>query len=317
MELKMMTANIGIRRSKMLVFLKGIKALTACFCLMLAVCSFLQAKEWHGIVPLHSTRADVERILGVPEKPGGATYSLSNGYVYISFSDGPCIGAHGGWNVPRETVINITEIFFDPKPEVANLKIDESKYKKVRDQDYLSVVYYKDEEEGISIEVNMDTGLVNGITYLPAAKDNYLRCPAPAENSDDGIEDSRKFDEYSNLSFDEEKKHLSDFATQLQADPNAKGYIIAYAGRIAHAGEAQARADRAKNYLINERGINARRIVTIDGGYREALTVDLWIRPNGWRAPKASPTVDPSKAQIIKDSSTKNSNCHSTRPRYK
>jgi hypothetical protein len=282
---------------------------------MLAMFGFSQTKGWRGIVPLRSTRADVERLVGPPDKSSNS-YDLGDKKVFIQYSPGPCESAPSGWNVPRDTVINI-EISPKEKPKLADLKLDESKYKKKRDPHYLSLVYYNDEEEGVSFEVNIDTGLVNGITYSPAAKDNYLRCPAPAENPNEGIEDSRKFDEYSKLSFDAEKKRLSDFATQLQTDPNAKGYIIAYAGRVAHAGEAQARADRAKNYLVNECGIEVSRIVTIDGGYRKELAVELWIRPNGWGAPKASPTVDPSKVQIIKDSSVKNSSRHSTRPRYK
>jgi hypothetical protein len=300
----------------MLVCLKGIKTLIACICLMLAMHNASHAKEWRGIVPLHSTRVDVERLLGAPEKLGGVSYSLSNGYVFISYSRGPCTGAHGGWNVPQDTVISITEVFFEPKPKLVDLKLDESKYKKERDLHYLSIVYYNDEEEGVSIEVNVDIGTVNGITYSPAAKDNYLRCPAPAESPDDGIEDSRKFDEYSNLSFDAEKKRLSDFATQLQLEQNAKGYIIAYAGRHARIGEAQTRADRAKNYLVNERGIDARRVVTLDGGYREELTVELWVRPNGWRAPKASPTIGPNAVQLIKAVNARN-NRHSSLPRRK
>jgi hypothetical protein len=284
-------------------------------CIVLAMFGISQAKGWRGIVPLQSTRADVERLIGPPDK-SSTSHDLGDKKVFIQYSPGPCKGAPGGWNVPRDTVINI-EIYPKEKPKLADLKLDESKYKKERDPHYLSLINYIDEEEGVSIEINMNTGMVNSITYSPGAKDNYLRCPAPAENPDDGIEDSRKFNEYSNLSFDAEKKRLNDFATQLQSEQNAKGYIIAYAGRVAHAGEAQARADRAKNYLINERGIEARRIVTIDGGYRATLTVELWVRPNGWRAPKASPTLGPSEVQVIKDSSVKNTNCRSTQPRYR
>ena len=33
----------------------------------------------------------------------------------------------------------------------------------------------------------------------------------------------------------------------------------------------------------------------MDGGYRENLTVELWIVPQGATAPTASPTVDPSE----------------------
>ncbi|MDQ3805423.1 MAG: PKD domain-containing protein [Acidobacteriota bacterium] len=107
----------------------------------------------------------------------------------------------------------------------------------------------------------------------------------------------RKIDEYGNIRFNDEKARLDNFAIELQNDPTAQGYIIAYGGRRGRAGEAQRRADRAKDYLVNTRGISADRIVTVDGGFREDLTVELWIVPQGATAPTASPTVDPSEVQ--------------------
>lgn len=111
---------------------------------------------------------------------------------------------------------------------------------------------------------------------------------------------ARKFDEYGNIAFNDEKARLDNFAIELQNNPGAQGYIIAYAGRRARTGEAQSRADRAKDYLVNNRQIDSGRIVTVDGGYREDLTVELWIVPTGATPPTASPTVDASEVQIIK-----------------
>jgi hypothetical protein len=94
-----------------------------------------------------------------------------------------------------------------------------------------------------------------------------------------------KFDEYGNIKFNDEKARLDNYAIQLQNQPGAQGYIIAYGSC---AGEAQARADRAKDYLVNTRGIDAGRIVTMDGGCRSDLSVELWIVPTGATAPAAS-----------------------------
>jgi hypothetical protein len=107
----------------------------------------------------------------------------------------------------------------------------------------------------------------------------------------------RKFDEYGNIRFNDEKARLDNFAVALQNEPGSQGVIIGYGGRRGRAGEAQARADRARDYLVNERGIEAGRITTIDGGYREELTVELWIVPTGATPPTASPTVDASEVQ--------------------
>ncbi|MGH9913815.1 MAG: hypothetical protein ACRD63_00845, partial [Pyrinomonadaceae bacterium] len=85
-----------------------------------------------------------------------------------------------------------------------------------------------------------------------------------------------------------------------QNNPGAQGYIIAYGGRVGRAGEASARAERAKTYLVGTRGVDAGRITTVDGGYRDALTVELWIVPTGAQAPEATPTVQASDVQTTK-----------------
>ncbi|MDQ3919889.1 MAG: PKD domain-containing protein, partial [Acidobacteriota bacterium] len=108
---------------------------------------------------------------------------------------------------------------------------------------------------------------------------------------------ARKVDEYGNIRFNDEKARLDNFAIELQNDPTSQGYLICYGGRRGRAGEAQARCDRAKNYLTTTRGIDAGRIMTVDGGYREDLTVELWVVPSGANPPTASPTVDPSEVK--------------------
>ena len=87
------------------------------------------------------------------------------------------------------------------------------------------------------------------------------------------------------IRFNDEKARLDNYAIQLQNQTGSQGYIIAYG---TCEGEGQARADRAKNYLVNTRGIEAGRITTVDGGCRADLTVQLWIVPTGAPNPAAS-----------------------------
>jgi hypothetical protein len=103
---------------------------------------------------------------------------------------------------------------------------------------------------------------------------------------------ARKFDEYGDIRFNDEKARLDNYAIELQNQPGSTGTIIVF-GNCAGAG--QARADRAKDYLVNTRGIDAGRLTTVDGGCREDLVVELWIVPSGVAAPTPSnsATVDP------------------------
>jgi hypothetical protein len=105
----------------------------------------------------------------------------------------------------------------------------------------------------------------------------------------------RKFDEYSDLKFNDEKARLDNLAIQLQQDPTAQGYYVVFGSCDT---EGVARSTRAVDYLVNNRGIDRSRITVVDGGCRETLTVELWICPTGAGAPTAtnSATVSPCPA---------------------
>lgn len=115
------------------------------------------------------------------------------------------------------------------------------------------------------------------------------------------------FDSYGDISWEEEKAHLDNFAIALQHDPNLIGYIIVYAGQRACVCEAEDRARRAKKYLVKTRGVQENRVRWIDGGYREKLTVILQPVPLGAPELTASPTLKPSDVQIIKNCKPKTS----------
>ncbi|MDT4896333.1 MAG: hypothetical protein QOH25_1410 [Acidobacteriota bacterium] len=102
----------------------------------------------------------------------------------------------------------------------------------------------------------------------------------------------RKFDEYADLKFNDEKARLDNFAIQLQQEPGAQGYYVIFGSCE---GEGDQRSARAVDYLVNNRGIDRSRITVVNGGCREQLTVELWIRPTGASepTPSNSATVDP------------------------
>lgn len=98
---------------------------------------------------------------------------------------------------------------------------------------------------------------------------------------------AQKFDEYGNIRFNDEKARLDNYAIQLQNQPGSTGTIVVFG---TCAGEGQQRGDRAKDYLVNTRGIEAGRITVVDGGCSSELKVQLWIVPSGADAP----TIDTS-----------------------
>jgi hypothetical protein len=108
-----------------------------------------------------------------------------------------------------------------------------------------------------------------------------MPCPASCTVSIPIEEKSRKFDEYYDIARNDEKARLDNYAIELQGAPGSQGYIIVYPSQKAKAGDAQARATRISDYLINSRGIDASRFTVTVGKAREGWLTELWIVPQG------------------------------------
>lgn len=119
------------------------------------------------------------------------------------------------------------------------------------------------------------------IAHLPVS--NVASCLVPQQ--------PRNFDHFGNISCEDELARLDNFSNQLQSNLEAQGYIIVYGGRRGRRNEAKARAARMKFYLLQIRGLDAKRIFTLDGGYREELSGELWLVQHGESAPLPTPTV--------------------------
>lgn len=116
---------------------------------------------------------------------------------------------------------------------------------------------------------------------------------------------TRKLDEYGDIRWEDEKPRLDNFAIELEVSQTAQGYLTCYGGRVGRVGEAQWRCQRAKRYVSGYRHIDASRILTVDGGFREDLIVELWVVPPGVTPPAPSPTVDRGEVRFIKGKSKK------------
>ena len=102
---------------------------------------------------------------------------------------------------------------------------------------------------------------------------------------------AREFDECNSCSLDDQKARLDNLAVELQNDPSTRAYILAYGGRMSPLGQVEKLMSRSRDYLITQRGIDAARLVVVNGGFREEDSVELWLVPSGAAAPKPTPTV--------------------------
>jgi hypothetical protein len=112
--------------------------------------------------------------------------------------------------------------------------------------------------------------------------------------------EARKFLEYGSgeANCETEMAHLDNYAIAVQNAPDTKAYVVVYGGRRDTArSELRARRSRIGRYLVNERGIDPARVLVVDGGFRESLTIELWLAPAGAEMPKAQPTVSPKEVK--------------------
>jgi len=69
-----------------------------------------------------------------------------------------------------------------------------------------------------------------------------------------------RFDQWGDVSFDDEKVHLNKIANQIKEWPLSIVYLVVHAGQTACVGAAKSRGIRAKDYLVG-RGIDSDRVV--------------------------------------------------------
>jgi hypothetical protein len=101
-----------------------------------------------------------------------------------------------------------------------------------------------------------------------------------------------KLDEFGDIRIGDSKARLDNFAIELQTDPTLQAHLVVYGGRLSPRGTAAKRAEWLKNYLVNTRGLDPARINTVDGGFRNELSGELWLSPLGAPAPPLRPTID-------------------------
>ena len=108
----------------------------------------------------------------------------------------------------------------------------------------------------------------------------------------------RKIDEYSKcqqsgpgcINMEDEWARLDYLAGQLRANPESTAYIIGYKAHLALPGSSLHHINYVRN-LVRSRVVDDSRVKVIDGGYRENLTIELWIAPDCSSVPIPGQTI--------------------------
>lgn len=281
--------------------------------LVLGSAGSLAAKDWRGILPLHSTREDVERLLGPPRDPSNhgtnvvavnksrSIYYLEEGEVYIVFAEqsggkGRCPAA-----IADGTVLMI-QVTPKSRPSVKDLDLQRG-FRKFNPTTLKETEYegFINEEDGLVIRANK--GTVELMVYLASANDRPRCADYYGTNPESfvsvALRCGLKFDEYGEQPFEDEKARLDNFAIQILNTPELNGHVIVYAGRKATVAQAQIHANRIKNYLLSVREVDPNRVSVVDGGHHEDFTVQLHVIPNGIAPPEPMPTVAAKDVELV------------------
>lgn len=151
------------------MFRKFLAILSILFILPLTALE-VQAKPWRGIVPLKSTRADVERLLGLPGKHG--RYQFENERAYIHYTGGgPCDPVNTCLCVVSKDTVMSIYVELEVEMRFSTLKLAKKKYKKFVSPQDRTVATYSNEKDGIVYTVDEEHDEVIAIEYFPSDKD--------------------------------------------------------------------------------------------------------------------------------------------------
>jgi hypothetical protein len=144
--------------------MKSAFAIVGCVAVLAALSCTTNAKDWRGLTPFHSTRTDVEKLLGpVPPPPsdGSHVYTLNKnrsiyrtdeGQIYIVYKRDDW-DAEDCWKaIPTDTVVFIQVTFKKPVPlKEFGINVQQSKQFDPSSPPSIGYVAYMDESSGLMV----------------------------------------------------------------------------------------------------------------------------------------------------------------------
>lgn len=139
--------------------------------------------------------------------------------------------------------------------------------------------------------------------------------------------EARKVDNFGYLPCGDFMGHLDAALSEQFYNPGSKIYVLYYEGKYHRSNVWNKKLKRFETKLVAPRQGNAlkfakevvlyaksrkfdvNKIVLVNGGHREELTLEMWIVPNGAAAPRAAPTVDKKDVIFSKGNALRNRKC--------
>ena len=262
-----------------------------------AVFSFGQ-NSWNNLTPLHSARADVEKLLGKPKDnicSLGCEYETAKEKIRVLYADKKC--DEDGWNVPTDTVLRITiSSLTNDSKSPADLNLDRNKF--TVDVDDILSQTWTDAEEGLIYSFQQEIQLkLSGISYIPKKSDDHLRCNGfPPYSPETQYFTMMTFRFYNSTLNKKDGLYMmfayaDSFIIHTMNTKDFKGYVIVYFDSKLSLKEYKIRLNELKKHIYKIRKIPTERITVIEGGLREDSRMEFYILSKERKPPTPNPTL--------------------------
>ena len=146
------------------------------FVMTLSLVTYCDSIEdgWKGIKPFHTSRLEVERLLGRPkiDDNGYYRYSTPEADIEINYSSIPCSEnryGRGKFKIPLETVLSY-RVLLKARPKVSDLEFDRQIFQRETSGHVLNLASYVNKDSTVSVLVTIETNsdeFVREIDYRP------------------------------------------------------------------------------------------------------------------------------------------------------
>ncbi len=245
--------------------------------------------EWARVVPLKSTRTDIEQIFGTPVKQdfGNSTYQSDSAMIRVLYSTGPCKGIEKGWIVPADTALLMV---FSPNHEI-RISADEFKNKKViqyggtwllqAEGMAYELDYGVDDKEGRLIQ-----NVIKRVSIMPKESHNSLRCKGFPTYHPAGL----LYHPEVVISRTDAISGLDNVvSTAVNRDTDDVTYVVVYADKEMSLRAYDELFKRYEKHLYKKRKAPIDKIRLIKGGVRDAFSIEVFYLTTSLPPPVPSP----------------------------
>jgi hypothetical protein len=256
-----------------------------------------QEMGWKGVIPLRSSKSEVEKILGKPlkEECNNCTYQTDREKVFVAYSEVPCKGLTTGWNVPKDTVLHLAVYPQEGSP----IPIPELRGEK---SFYVSTGTFVLPEKGVAYTLEHPNGPVEmrevkQVLYMPRESDNNLRC--------DGFPPYHPVGSmYAPQSSFGDKAEATGFLDNLIVEmlnlnsAEWVAYTIVYVEKELSDSEYDKLFKKFENYVYKKRKASSEMLRLTKGGRRESFSIEVFILKKDQPPPMPSPDYSDVRAQM-------------------